>query len=102
MYKKLKIILPAVLFVLFGLVQYFELIPAIDNIIHDNVMVSERPAADNIIIVGIDERSINEIGTWPWPRLFVAEAIYRLTQMGAAAIGVNVLYDVAGAFPEYD
>ena len=102
MHKKLKIILPIALFILFGLVQYFGLFPAMDTIIHDNVMSSERLPADNIIIVGIDERSINEIGTWPWPRLFMAEAITRLTEMGAAAIGVNVLYGTAGAVPEYD
>ncbi|MCL2227588.1 MAG: adenylate/guanylate cyclase domain-containing protein [Oscillospiraceae bacterium] len=102
MYKKLKIMLPIALFVLFGLMQYFELLPAVDAIIHDNVMVSGRPPADDVIIVGIDERSINEIGTWPWPRLFVAEAIMRLTEMGAAAIGVNVLYSTPGPVPEYD
>jgi len=102
MYKKLKIFMPVVLFVLFGLTQYFMMFPSIDNVIHDNVMISTRGASDNIIIVGIDERSINEIGNWPWPRFFMAETITRLTEMGAAAIGVNVLYDTIGAVPEYD
>ena len=102
MYKKLKILLPAVLLVMFGLVQYFEMLPAIDNLVHDNVMVSEWSASDSIIIVGIDERSINEIGTWPWPRFFMAEAINQLAEMGAASIGVSLLYDTVGAVPEYD
>jgi len=102
MYKKLKILLPAVLLVIFGVVQYFELLPTIDNAIHDNIMISERPPADNIIIVGMDERSINEIGTWPWPRIFMAEAINILTDMGAAVIGINTLYETHSAFPEYD
>ncbi|MCL2217311.1 MAG: CHASE2 domain-containing protein, partial [Defluviitaleaceae bacterium] len=102
MYKKLKIILPTGLFIIFALVQFFELIPTVNDIIHDNVMVSERAPSDEIIIVGIDQRTINEIGTWPHPRLYVAEAIYRLAQNGAAAIGVNILYSTYGAFPEYD
>ena len=102
MHKKLKAIIPAVLFVLFALAQYFALFSYIDNLVHDNVMVSSRRALDNIIIVGIDERSINEIGSWPWPRFFMAEAIRALTDMGAAAIGVNVLYDTIGAVAEYD
>ena len=101
-YNKLKILLFVVLFVLFGATQYFESFLVIDRVIHDNVMASERLPADNIIIVGIDERSINEIGTWPWPRIFVAEAISMLSEMGIAAIGVNVVYDALGAFPEYD
>ncbi|MCL2565540.1 MAG: adenylate/guanylate cyclase domain-containing protein [Defluviitaleaceae bacterium] len=102
MYKKLKIFMTIMFFVLFGLTQYFVLFPSMDNMIHDNVMVSGRNVMDNIIIVGIDERSINEIGSWPWPRFFMAEAITRLTEMGAAAIGINVLYDTTGAVPEYD
>ena len=102
MYSKRKIILPAILFIAFAFVQYFGLLSAIDNVIHDNIMVSTRPALDNIIIVGIDERSINEIGTWPWPRFFISEAILRLTEMDAAAVGVAVLYDTPGAVPEYD
>ena len=102
MYRILKIVIPLVLFVVFALVQHAELIPAIDNIIHDNVIVTPRPAANNIVIVGIDTRSLDEIGTWPWPRLFMAEAIRQLTEMDAAVIGINVLYDTLGAFPEYD
>jgi len=102
LYKRLRFIIPSILFVLFGLSQYFALIPSADIAIHDNIMVSERTPMDNIIIVGIDERSINEIGSWPWPRYFVAEAINELTEMGAASIGVAVLYTTAGAVPEYD
>jgi len=102
LYKKLKAILPTTFFILFAIIQYFQLIPAVDNIIHDNIMVSQRTPSDEIIIVGIDQRTINEVGTWPHPRLFVAEAIYRLTQNGAATIGVNIMYSTAGLFPEYD
>ena len=102
MYNKLKILMSVLLLVIFGLVQYFALLPAVNNIIYDNIMMSSRAASDNIIIVGIDERSINEIGSWPWPRYFMAEAIMLLTEMEAAVIGINVLYDTMGAVPEYD
>ncbi|MCL2357165.1 MAG: adenylate/guanylate cyclase domain-containing protein [Defluviitaleaceae bacterium] len=102
MYKKLKIFIPVGLFIIFGTVQYFGLFSAFNNFIHDNIMTSSRPAADNIIIVGIDERSINEIGTWPWPRFFMAEAVARLAETEAAAIGVTVRYETPGAHPEYD
>ena len=102
MYRKLKILLPTILLILFGITQYFGLFLTLDNAIHDNIMVSTRPAAENIIIVGIDERSINEIGAWPWPRYFMAAAIEQLTKMGVAAIGVNVSYDAYGAIFEYD
>jgi len=102
MLKKIKTLILIILLMLFSALQYFGWLPAVDNFIHDNVMVSTRPVSQNIIIVGIDERSLNEIGAWPWPRLFIAEAIERLSEMGAAAIGVNILYDAHGASPEYD
>jgi adenylate cyclase len=103
LYKKLKVIMPAAFFILFAILQFFEILPAaVNNIVHDNVMVSSRAPLDEIIIVGIDQRTINEIGLWPHPRLYMAEAIARLTENGAAAIGVSVLYGTYGAFPEYD
>jgi len=102
MVKKLKYILPVILLIMFALVQYFDLIPMVDNLIHDDFLASERKPLDNIIIVGMDERSMREIGTWPWPRFFMADAIERLTDMGVAAIGINVWYDAHGAVEEYD
>ena len=103
MLKKSKIIAPIIVFVIAALIQYFGVLPgALDNAIHDNIMVSAGTPSDRIIIVGIDQRSINEIGTWPFPRYFMAEAVERLTDMGAAAIGINVLYDTIGAVPEHD
>ncbi|MCL1883995.1 MAG: adenylate/guanylate cyclase domain-containing protein [Defluviitaleaceae bacterium] len=102
MNKSLRIVLPALLFLIFVITQHFGWFSAINYIIHDNVMVSSRAPSDEIIIVGIDQRTINEIGTWPHPRLYVAEAIERLSENGAAVIGVNILYSTYGAFPEYD
>jgi adenylate cyclase len=49
-----------------------------------------------VVIVDIDEASLNSIGQWPWPRTVLAELITRLQQQGAAAIGFDVL------FPEPD
>ena len=102
MYKKFQLILPTLLFIIFVPMLYFSFFPNINNFIHDNFLVSPRPANDNIIIVAIDERSLNEIGLPPWPRFFMAEAVSILAEAGAAAIGVAVTYDTVGPVPEYD
>jgi len=102
MYKKLRVLLPIILLILFGLIQVFDLIPVLNDLIYDGFLASEGTPAEEIIIVGFDDRSINEIGTWPWPRFFVADAIDRLIEMNAAAIGVNVLYIDQGANADYD
>ena len=102
MIKKLRYLLPALLLVLFALIQFFGFIPFVDNIVHDNLLASERKPMENIIIVGMDDRSMREIGTYPWPRFFMADAIEKLTEMGVAAIGINVWYDAHGAVAQYD
>ncbi len=48
---------------------------------------SETPA-----IVDIDEASLAEYGQWPWPRHLVAKLVKALTENGAAAIGLDIMF----------
>jgi len=102
MYNKLKILVPSFLLIVFGLVQFFALIPLIDSLVYDYVLSGERTPYKNIIIVGMDERSINEIGQYPWSRIYMADTISKLSEMDAAAIGVSVLYDTYSVDEESD
>jgi CHASE2 domain-containing sensor protein/serine phosphatase RsbU (regulator of sigma subunit) len=43
------------------------------------------------VIVGIDEKSLQELGQWPWPRTIMADLIEAIAQAGPASIGVDVL-----------
>ena len=97
MIKRTRILLPILLFILFSIALYFHLFQRLDDFVYDTFLARQREPADEIIIIGIDERSINEIGTWPWPRFYMADAIEKVTEMGAAAIGVSVLYDTYSA-----
>jgi adenylate cyclase len=49
-----------------------------------------------VVVVDIDEDSLKAIGQWPWPRTTVADLVNRITQLGALAIGFDVI------FPEPD
>jgi adenylate cyclase len=46
-----------------------------------------------VVIVGIDEASLAEIGRWPWPRTRLAHLIDGLTAAGAAVIGLDIIFD---------
>ena len=48
------------------------------------------------VIVAIDEKSLSELGQWPWPRTVLAELVRGISDANAAAIGIDVL------FPEAD
>ena len=45
-----------------------------------------------VVIVDIDEASLRELGQWPWPRTVVADLVKRLHQLGAVAIGFDVVF----------
>ena len=45
-----------------------------------------------VVIVDIDEASLKEIGQWPWPRTIVADLVTRITQLGAVAIGFDIIF----------
>ena len=45
-----------------------------------------------VVIVDIDEKSLELVGQWPWPRSEVARLIDRLTEMGAVDIGFDVVF----------
>src|SRR3954447_26293024 len=48
--------------------------------------------AENVIVVGIDDQSIREIGRWPWPRSYMAEAIDQLSEAGVKVVGLDVFF----------
>ncbi|MEM1377811.1 MAG: adenylate/guanylate cyclase domain-containing protein [Pseudomonadota bacterium] len=50
--------------------------------------VSPQP----VIIVDIDEKSLREVGQWPWPRTKIAHLIQNVAASGAAAIAFDLVF----------
>ena len=50
------------------------------------------PENTSVAIVAIDDKSIRQIGDWPWPRALIAGMVRRLSSEGAEAIGLCLLY----------
>ena len=50
------------------------------------------PAGKPVLIVDIDEASLNTIGQWPWPRDVFAKLVERIGRGGAAAIGLDIVF----------
>ena len=47
--------------------------------------------AKTLVFVDIDDQSLNKIGQWPWPRQDTAALINKISESGAAAIGIDIL-----------
>jgi CHASE2 domain-containing sensor protein/tRNA A-37 threonylcarbamoyl transferase component Bud32 len=52
----------------------------------------DRVSNSPIVIVGIDDESIVNIGRWPWPRRYIAHIIDLLHRYEAKVIGVDLIY----------
>ncbi|MCB1861013.1 MAG: CHASE2 domain-containing protein [Gammaproteobacteria bacterium] len=64
-----------------------------DQLLYDSQLKFwSRPAPDDILIVAIDTPSLSRIGRWPWNRHNHALLIERLTEAGAKAIVLDILF----------
>lgn len=68
----------------------------LDNTLNDSFYQKERILDGNIFVIGIDTKSLEELGPYQtWPREYMAKAIEILNQdeeHRPAAIGIDVLY----------
>ena len=70
-----------------------------DRVVYDaGLALWTRPAPDDIVIVAIDDASIDAIGRWPWPRSVHATLLERL----AAAQPRVVVLDLVLSEPDAD
>lgn len=47
---------------------------------------------DDLVIVAIDDQSLQRVGQWPWPRSVIADALDKLTQAQARSVGLDIIY----------
>lgn len=74
-------------------VTHFGWFWRIDQAIYDVSMSSLRGRVDrDVVIVGIDDRSLDELGHWPWPRGVHAELLRKLTAEGAGPVALDILF----------
>jgi signal transduction histidine kinase len=48
-------------------------------------------AAQSVVVVAIDEKSIRQLGRWPWPRTRLAEIVDRAADFGARGVVLDLL-----------
>jgi len=74
---------------------YFpEHIRKFDNSIRDYMFLVRGVKKDsgNVIIIDLDEKSINELGQWPWSRNKVGRILQNLTDAGIGVIGMDIVF----------
>ncbi|MGE0484778.1 MAG: CHASE2 domain-containing serine/threonine-protein kinase [Gammaproteobacteria bacterium] len=65
----------------------------LERVAYDSgVRLASGDPGDRVAVVAIDDKSIQNIGRWPWPRNIHAAMIERLRQAGAKVIGATIFY----------
>jgi adenylate cyclase len=52
----------------------------------------DRKPGGEVVIAAIDEKSLSELGRWPWSRAIIANLVNTLKQNGAKAVGFDVVF----------
>ena len=73
----------------------FPFIESLEKVIYEIEMrldTPRNPGESKVAIVNIDDKSINKLGQWPWPRHIIAEMITILKNNGAKLIGLDMIF----------
>ena len=65
-----------------------------DNRLRDYMFVvrGDHPESGNIVVIDIDDKSIEQIGQWPWSRNVVSQMLENLTQSEVGLIAFDIVF----------
>jgi serine/threonine-protein kinase len=94
LHSQIDLLLCASVAILFIGFSFYSLKPfeSLEKVLYDVQMRLDLPGnqGDNkIAIVNIDEKSLRQIGPWPWPRHVIAEMLSILKESGTKLIGLS-------------
>lgn len=97
MLKKHAALLSGLALTLLFLVFVFVRVPLLETIeskLYDVLLSvkSDSTPADEIVIVDIDNASIEKMGRWPWPRSLMARVIEIINNGQPRLIGLNIIF----------
>ncbi len=89
----LSVLIPLVFIALLYFAN-FEFISILELKFTDIIQRSspQRESSVPIVIVAVDEKSLKEVGRWPWPRDKVAKLIGNISGASPKVIGVDVMF----------
>ena len=77
-----------------------DLLQSLERKAYDlGVRASTREPGDKVAVIAIDDRSIANIGRWPWPRGILAEMTSKLAEAQAKVIGNTIFFTEAQVDP---
>jgi adenylate cyclase len=80
-----------------------HLLEELDYKLYDYLSLIDRVkpdtnASSHVVIIDVDEKSLNEFGAWPWSRLIDAGLLAKVNAHKPAVIAFNFLFTQADAY----
>jgi adenylate cyclase len=97
-----KYILILLLCMILGFFAYVDIFTTLDSKLQDSFLRRSSPVDTEIVLVAIDDQSLEDLGRFPWPRYVHAELLRILSQAQPAAIGIDLIFSEAADDPEED
>lgn len=74
--------------------KFFSMGQIIESKIYDRKFDVRGPRdfSKDIVIISVDEISMDDLGVWPWPRSYHSKIVDKLNSYGAKAIGFDVIF----------
>ncbi len=71
-----------------------SVVKSFDNKIKDYMFLARgvKKDSESVIIIDIDEKSLKELGQWPWSRYKVARLLENLTNAGVGVVGFDIVF----------
>ncbi len=66
------------------------------DVLEEYALKNKKLPSPKVVVVDIDEKSLETFGQWPWPRVLLADLIAKIDRGGASAIALDII------FPEKD
>ncbi|MCP1481736.1 CHASE2 domain-containing sensor protein/signal transduction histidine kinase [Pseudomonas chlororaphis] len=76
---------------------------ALNNLLYDNLRrLSPLPVDSRLLMITIDDYSLQQLGQWPWPRTLHADLLDRLTAAKVQGVLFDVIFSEPDSIPEND
>ena len=71
----------------------YDILQPLEYKVYDSMArLRQRKAGTKVVVLAIDDKSIQQLGSWPWPRSYIAEMVQLLSSHGSHTMGIALLY----------
>ncbi|MDC7227358.1 MAG: CHASE2 domain-containing protein [Spirochaetales bacterium] len=81
----IRILIAILIVIVFSLLTYFNILTTLEHRLYDVLLHLKKdiPEDQRILLVDIDDTSIEKVGVWPWSRDIVANGLLTMSELGA-------------------